>query len=316
LEYYQWDGPDPFIPVEFSVAAYRFGHSQLRPGYRINDNYEIGMLPLFSAKPGGEERQDLQGGPIKMKHVVNWKNFFKTGVSETSGWERNSKKINTMLASPLLYPPPTVVPNRPGESRSLATTGLAVRDLERGRAMDLPSGQKVAKMMRDKKRIKVYDIDKSKLDFDKLKELWRDSPEGQRQFEKIKGQIEQDTPLWYYILKEAEVQHGGKMLGDVGGHIVAEVIIGLLQADEKSLMAKVDLAHLYTILRDDPNLRDDPDVLDQSNQRLQISPESFQNEDRTWKPILPIKRNSKFTKNDVGDFTIVDLLRFAGVDTE
>jgi hypothetical protein len=38
---------DPFIPVEFSGAAYRFGHSMVRAAYDLNDT--VTGVPLFSA---------------------------------------------------------------------------------------------------------------------------------------------------------------------------------------------------------------------------------------------------------------------------
>jgi hypothetical protein len=46
------------------------------------------------------------------------------------------------------------------------------------------------------------------------------------------------TPLWYYILKEAEVQTDGKTLGQVGGRIVGEVLLGVLQGDSKSYLSQ------------------------------------------------------------------------------
>jgi hypothetical protein len=45
------------------------------------------------------------------------------------------------------------------------------------------------------------------------------------------------TPLWYYILKEAELMESGLRLGPVGARIVGEVLIGLLKADESSYLA-------------------------------------------------------------------------------
>jgi hypothetical protein len=45
------------------------------------------------------------------------------------------------------------------------------------------------------------------------------------------------TPLWYYVLKEAEVIEGGTRLGPVGARIVGEVFVGLLKADRDSYLA-------------------------------------------------------------------------------
>jgi hypothetical protein len=49
--------------------------------------------------------------------------------------------------------------------------------------------------------------------------------------------LDASTPLWYYVLKEAEIMAGGQRLGPVGGRIVGEVIIGLLQLDRKSFLS-------------------------------------------------------------------------------
>ena len=316
---YKWESTnpnlesDPFIPLEFSVAAYRFGHSQVRSGYRLNDNYEVGVLPLFSSKPSGAERQDLQGGPIKRKHVVNWKNFFDTHAQETPGWKRGSKRIGPQLAGPLLHPPATVVSNRPGESRTLAMENLAVRDLKRGEAKELPSGQEVARIMKEEKRLDIRPIAKVMLNGD---------PGVNGEF---RQHLEEQTPLWYYILKEAEEQCYGQRLGDVGGRIVAEVFIGLLQADSTSLWRHMNLAHLGMILEKDVKLRilqkdhnplpsgvrpptdDDPPLPEDLNRLAENLGEKKQ---RQWRPVIPSKGGSLFEP----DFTIVDLLKVAGVE--
>ena len=45
------------------------------------------------------------------------------------------------------------------------------------------------------------------------------------------------TPLWYYILKEAELQGEGRQLGGVGSRIVGEVFFGLLEGDPNSFLS-------------------------------------------------------------------------------
>ena len=182
------DGPEfycpdeaPYMPVEFSVAAYRFGHSQVRSVYRLNDQItaELFELPSFSPKP-----PDLD---------LDWSNFFKIF---TTNQPQFSRKIDTKLASVLFDLP--FSPGAPPERRS-----LAVLNLLRGKAFGLPSGQAVAKTM------SATPLTKAELEL----------PAGQ------------DSPLWYYFLKEAEVQNRGEKLGEVGGRIVGEVILGLLYAD-------------------------------------------------------------------------------------
>lgn len=264
--FYIEKGPSPAIPVEFSAAAFRFGHSQTHAVYRINDH--SGRLPLFTSKTLCNKRGDLRGGKISRDYAINWKYFFNTGVRIEPLASRDSKKIGTELPGPLLHN----TPGQPGESPS-----LAVRDLLRGRQRGLLSGQEVAQ------ELKVEPLAE--------KDLW----DGNLQ-ERFQGKA---APLWYYILKEAEHVEQGKKLGPVGGHIVAEVIIGLLQEDPNSFLNKGrgDVDHIVELLQSK-------------------SPISVNNQLRAmdkWRPVLPIERHGQSTK---GDFTIVDLLQFAKVDTQ
>jgi hypothetical protein len=48
--------------------------------------------------------------------------------------------------------------------------------------------------------------------------------------------LDRGTPLWYYILKEAQVRHGGERLGPVGSIIVSEVFVGLVHGDTTSFL--------------------------------------------------------------------------------
>ncbi|MCA9968003.1 MAG: hypothetical protein KC423_27345, partial [Anaerolineales bacterium] len=48
--------------------------------------------------------------------------------------------------------------------------------------------------------------------------------------------FDRETPLWFYILREAEVLAEGKQLGPMGGRMVAEVLIGLLEGDRQSFV--------------------------------------------------------------------------------
>lgn len=290
--WYKW-GQGLFIPLEFSVAAYRSGHSQIHYRYRISDEIR---LPLFSAKNSPGQRQDLQGGPIDETHRVDWKYFFDTEAGLKPDLNRASKTIKPRLAGTLLFPPPDVIDDRKQtqnpEPDSLARKALALRDLERGYKRGLPSGQAVAAMMEAAGApVAVRGGLKKKFE-NELKSL----PSELREFQEA-------TPLWYYILKEAEVQYKGEMLGDVGGRIVAEVIIGLLQADSSSLWGKVDLAYLCEILQGAPELQYRSDSTPETGDRREKRSEIL-----GWRPERLIAPNE--------DFTIVDLLKFAGVETK
>lgn len=208
--FYNWRNL-PFIPVEFSVAAYRFGHSQVRPGYIANHTGDIGGKPFiapifdFNLDPKSEDPQDLRGGKRAKRRFVDWDTFFDFGNDKL----RPNKKIDPILST-RLFELPFSAPGLPAKQDQRRS--LAQRNLLRHLTFSLPSGQSVACVMGEEPL--------SPLELSELKDLG----------------FAESTPLWYYILKEAKVRQKGKRLGPVGGRIVAEVFIGLLQGDHQSYL--------------------------------------------------------------------------------
>jgi hypothetical protein len=123
---------------------------------------------------------------------------------------QKSRKINVRLAQPLFKLPKSIDGGR---------NPLAVLNLRRGKALQLPSGQSVAAAMGE------TPLTAAQLQLGGLN-LKPDH----------KAVLEQDTPLWFYVLKEASVKSGGERLGPVGARIVAEVLIGLLKGDPQSYL--------------------------------------------------------------------------------
>lgn len=209
-KYYNWNN-EPFIPVEFSVAAYRFGHSQVRPTYRANfgNSSEATPVPFFakifdhSLPFNTPDPEDLRGGKRANRRFIDWGTFFNL----QDGNIRPNKLIDTKISTPLF----DLLGFGPGEVVSLAS-----RNLLRHLTFSLPSGQRVAHAM----RIPALEADI----FQELKAY--------------KVNFEESTPLWYYILKEAEITENGLKLGAVGANIVAEIIIGLLEGDKSSFMTQ------------------------------------------------------------------------------
>lgn len=190
----------PFIPAEFAVAAFRFGHPTVRSSYRINDTFSAKIFPDDPDAPT-MPRKDLRGGPVDAGHAVDWSNFFHTKKGKQP---QASKQIDATLNTQLLNLPFRAVPGAKEGALAFPVASLAVRNLLRSETQELPSGQDVAR--------KVGETPLTD------KELETTGP----------------IYLWYYILKEAEVRNGGKRLGPVGSRIVAEVLIGLLDADSTS----------------------------------------------------------------------------------
>ena len=206
---------DPKIPIEFSVAAYRFGHSQIRPSYRLNFGPTVTPpAPFFAfifddtqVGPHDLDPNDLRGGKRAPRRFVDWQTFFDFG----DGNFRPNKRIDGKLSSVVM-----LLPGSRGPAPGLPADGvqsLASRNLMRHVNFGIPSGQAIAR------RMGVPALTPAQLDM--LKPF----------------DMEKSTPLWFYILKEAELMEDGLRLGPVGGRIVGEVFIGLLKADETSYLA-------------------------------------------------------------------------------
>jgi hypothetical protein len=186
LKYYKAK-KNAYLPVEFSVAAFRFGHSMVRPSYVIND--VVPSLPLFKPGPAGQ-REDFRGfRPLPSQWTITWPRFFPIGGSSP----QTARKIDTHLAEPLF-----TLPDTSGDMQS-----LAFRNLRRGLAFELPSGQAVAA------KVGAVPLTSEQLGFIG------------------------DAPLWFYVLKEAEIG-GAEHLGPVGSRIVGETLFGLLEIDPLS----------------------------------------------------------------------------------
>jgi hypothetical protein len=207
--YYLPKGGDAFMPVEFQIA-YRMGHSMVRPSYRANFTGDGGQ-PFFAfvfdpAQNAAMEPSDLRGGVRSARRFVGWSTFFRFPGLE--GDVRPNKRIDTHLSTPLFDLPLGAI------AAGTPPTSLAERNLLRHLTWLVPSGQAIARAM----RVPV-------LHRAQLKELAAIHP-----------QFVDSTPLWYYVLKEAEIFGQGLRLGPVGGRLVAEVFAGLLESDPDSYL--------------------------------------------------------------------------------
>jgi hypothetical protein len=190
--YYRPAAGETFIPLEFADAAYRYGHSQIRDRYQVNRDAE--PAPLFP---------DLLGfRPVPAVLAVDWSYLF--GLPGRPPAQR-AKRIDGRLAASLIQLPHAVTGVGSGDDYA----SLAVRDLQRGQGVGLPSGEALTR------RLGVEPLTPEEVGLGAAG-WWL------------------ETPLWFYLLKEAEHRGGGERLGPVGGRLVGEVLVGIVDADGES----------------------------------------------------------------------------------
>jgi hypothetical protein len=202
-EFYKPKNPNrPMMPIEYSVAGYRFGHSMIRAAYLMNARTAPPVVaPIF-----GAEGADLRGSrPLPARLEIDWRHFFAV-PGQPDAPRNQARRIDAKLSRPLFDLPPTVV--------SDAMTSLAERNLIRGKRLGLPAGQDVATRMGEPA------LNNTQLGLpDPNNPGWAGK-----------------APLWFYVLRESELKAGGERLGPVGGRLVAEVILGILDADKASYL--------------------------------------------------------------------------------
>ena len=218
-----------WMPLEFSVAAYRFGHSMVRAAYDYNRNFgrpepagaavnspTASFFLLFAFT--GNFTPPFFGGSatLPFNWVIEWDRFVDKGDPFPDHFAR---RIDTRVAPPLRN-----LTNE-GNGDPAVIQGilkrLAVRNLLRGYLLSLPTGQAVATALGE-------------------------TPLSGRQITGgnnpvvndalVAGGFDTRTPLWFYVLKEAEAQADGQSLGRVGSRLISETIIGQIRNDPTSFL--------------------------------------------------------------------------------
>lgn len=260
----------PYMPIEFAGAAYRFGHSMVRPSYALNANAGVQQtgkqrIPIFDATPNNTDpRRDLRGfRAIPNDWGIDWGFFLDLpgtapGTQLGTGSLQPAYRIDSFLVEPLAKLVNPDVINLSARDRH-----LAFRNLQRGSRLRLPTAEQVADAMH------IGRFPAARFPMLSPEQIWsagskNGPPTGDGTIDKARqdraalaADFEGATPLWYYILREAEWygvrdpgdtattpfhqrgkndERGGHYLGPIGSTIVLETFIGLLLADGNSFL--------------------------------------------------------------------------------
>jgi hypothetical protein len=214
----------PTMPIEFSVAAFRLGHSMIRKAYNWNKIFDNGSgtldyLFIFSAGSGnlGGSQRLASSWIADFRRLYDFKEANRADLAVPEDKFNRTMRIDTKLAEPL-----KTLPDLSGTEAN-----LAFRNLTRAKMVTLATGQQMATFLKNKS------VTLTKLTHAQI----REGNQGATLDELTQAQREkllQNTPLWFYILRESELNQG-KLKG-VGARIVAETFHRAMEGSQVSIV--------------------------------------------------------------------------------
>ena len=226
----------PEVPLEFTTAAFRFGHSMVGAAYDFNANFGVNgrisdegarLEELFGFTSARHMGRDGPGGPDALPDhwVIDWERMTRlipgtrTTAPRTFG---SAERIDLSFAPDML--------NIVGDSEVAVHGSILFRNLMRGFHRRIPFGQDLAA------RYGVTPLTEAEVRSALPQErALAPGQKGLRALAEDMGFLRQ-TPAWLYFLCEAAVREKGERVGETASHIIADTIIGLLRQDDGSLL--------------------------------------------------------------------------------
>jgi hypothetical protein len=224
----------PTMPIEFSVAAYRLGHSMIRGAYNWNARFDNGAGTLdflfefsgTSGDLGGNER--LPSNWIAdFRRLYNFGDAGRADLTVPAAQFNRTRRIDTLLVNPLKNLPPGSFGGSSSIPLDDPERNLAFRNLTRAKMLTLATGQQMATFLQN------HGVSLTKLTNAEIREGNGGADLG-KLTETQRSALIKNTPLWFYILREAEVS-GGRLVG-VGARIVAETFDRAMEGSQASIV--------------------------------------------------------------------------------
>jgi Animal haem peroxidase len=214
----------PTMPIEFSVAGFRLGHSMVRAAYNWNRIFDEGagsldLLFLFSGLSG-----DLGGNPrLPSNWIADFRRLFDFGEAGRANLTVAERKFNrAMRIDTTLARPLSTLPGFPRRE-----SNLALRNLIRARMVTLATGQQMTRFLHNR------GVRAKKLTAAQIRN-GRNGADLGRLTDPQRTALVRNTPLWFYVLREAEF-NAGKLKG-VGARIVAETFHRAMEGSKASIV--------------------------------------------------------------------------------